>query len=86
MLVGRPRQGDAAAQKLAQVIEDFALAGVRRLHPEQQAADALDLTKGTENRVAQLQFDPQALIHRALQQLRQQATAALPGDWQRAEQ
>ena len=48
----------AQAQQGEQVVEDLYLAGMRRLDPEQQAADTLYLTKGTEYRIAELQFYP----------------------------
>ncbi len=64
-------EGNALAQQGEQVVEDLYLAGVRRLDPEQQAADTLDLTKGTEYRIAELQFYPQPLVNRPLQQLRE---------------
>ena len=51
-------QGNALAQQGEQVVEDLYLAGMRRLDPEQQAADTLYLTKGTEYRLAELQFYP----------------------------
>ncbi|MNH43473.1 hypothetical protein D3C79_1053870 [compost metagenome] len=56
-------------QQGEQVVEDLCLAGVRRLHPEQQAADTFNLTKGTEYRIAELQLYPQAVVNRSLQQL-----------------
>ncbi|MNP59978.1 hypothetical protein D3C76_1550220 [compost metagenome] len=68
------------------MVEDLCRAGVGRLHPEQQAADAFDLTKGTEYRVAELQLYPQALVNRPLQQLGEQAASGLVGRWHWAEQ
>ncbi|MNH04753.1 hypothetical protein D3C79_640590 [compost metagenome] len=46
------------AQEGEQVTEDLGVGGTGRLHAEQQPADALDLTKGTEYGVTQLQFHP----------------------------
>ena len=60
-------KGNALAQQGRQVVKDLNLASVRRLHTEQQATHALDLAKGTEYRVAQLQFHSQPLVDRALQ-------------------
>ncbi len=68
------------------MVEDLRLAGMWRLHPEQQAADTLDLTKGTEHRVAELQLYPQPLVNRPLQQLRKHAAAGFAGRRERAEQ
>ena len=60
------------------------MAGMRRLHPEQQAVVALNLAISTEYCVTQLQLAAQALIERPLDQLRQQAPGCLVAD--RAEQ
>ncbi|MNP23283.1 hypothetical protein D3C76_1159890 [compost metagenome] len=57
-LAGAWVEGHALAQQGPQMVDDFTVAGVRRLHTEQQAAHALDLTEGTEHRVAELQLDP----------------------------
>ncbi|MNO87557.1 hypothetical protein D3C76_789800 [compost metagenome] len=86
-LVELPRQGQASAriqrdaltQEGKQVLENLRLTGMRRLHAEQEAANALDLTKGTEYRVAQLQLYPQPLVNRPLQQLREQPPAGFAG-------
>ncbi len=72
-------QRDALPQQGEQVVEDLRLAGMWRLHPEQQAADTLDLTKGTEHRVAELQLYPQPLVNRPLQQLREQPPGGFAG-------
>ncbi|MCY1187925.1 hypothetical protein D9M73_289650 [compost metagenome] len=51
------------------MVEHLCLTGVGGLHTEQQPTDPLDLTKGAEHRVAELQVYPQALVNRPLQQL-----------------
>ncbi|MNE77126.1 hypothetical protein D3C80_1734160 [compost metagenome] len=51
--------------------EDLRRAGAGRLHAEQQTTAALKLPEGTEYGVAQLQLDPQALVERTLDLLRQ---------------
>lgn len=51
------------------MLEDLAQWSTGRLHAEQQASLAIDLSHTAEHRIAQLQLDPQALIERHLAKL-----------------
>ncbi|MNH29759.1 hypothetical protein D3C79_900090 [compost metagenome] len=74
------QRGGQGIEYCVDVPDDLGVAGRRRLHAEQQAIAALDLTEGAEHRIAQIQLDSQPLIEGPLQLLGKEPASGLVFD------
>ncbi|MNT73365.1 hypothetical protein D3C72_2120620 [compost metagenome] len=66
-------------QELFDMLQELRSGHIRRLHTQQQPGLPVDLSQGTEHRVAQLQLHPQALIERRLTEMGEQPPGGFVG-------